>query len=319
MAHQSQQFQAQYTLPARQVQNVMAPQSFHNFGNQNYTNQPPAQDPWNGQGPPRNPITPRPGIAVFDPMTDPVDYSGSAYMSVDYWASNNTDPNYLISPNAVEAPQELFPMAPFMQQPDNNRADAQSQIQDTSPIEMRLITASPSPDSQNFVNYTAESDLFTSNYVTGSGFSPALVTPVDQTPNSPLASASSPGGSDAIFSSYQCSDPGMDLDPYPFEGFNTHFVPPPSSVEMEPSPSRMMQSDGLLDVSPEPEPKPQPTRRSGATKGSGRPGGRALGTHLEPKVAKAAHDMRKIAACWHCVLQRDKVRYLDLLFASCLD
>jgi hypothetical protein len=35
-------------------------------------------------------------------------------------------------------------------------------------------------------------------------------------------------------------------------------------------------------------------------------GGRALGTHLEPEVAKAAHDMRKISACWHCVLQRDK-------------
>jgi hypothetical protein len=31
-----------------------------------------------------------------------------------------------------------------------------------------------------------------------------------------------------------------------------------------------------------------------------------LGTHLEPTVAKAAHDMRKIVACWHCVLQRDK-------------
>ena len=38
-----------------------------------------------------------------------------------------------------------------------------------------------------------------------------------------------------------------------------------------------------------------------------RPRGRALGSHLEPKVAKAARDMRKTVACWHCVLQRDKV------------
>lgn len=31
-----------------------------------------------------------------------------------------------------------------------------------------------------------------------------------------------------------------------------------------------------------------------------------MGTHLDPRVAKSAHDMRKIVACWHCVLQRDK-------------
>lgn len=47
-----------------------------------------------------------------------------------------------------------------------------------------------------------------------------------------------------------------------------------------------------------------------------RPGGRAVGTHLSPKVVKAAHVMRHIVACWHCVLQRDKVRLFFLAFAD---
>ena len=47
------------------------------------------------------------------------------------------------------------------------------------------------------------------------------------------------------------------------------------------------------------------------SRGVNRPAGRAVGTHLEPKVAKAAHDMRKIVACWHCVLQRDRVTFFN--------
>jgi len=57
-----------------------------------------------------------------------------------------------------------------------------------------------------------------------------------------------------------------------------------------------------FDASPEPESSQSAAQKALAAKS----GGRALGTHLEPTVAKAAHDMRKIVACWHCVLQRDK-------------
>lgn len=56
-----------------------------------------------------------------------------------------------------------------------------------------------------------------------------------------------------------------------------------------------------ISVSPEPE-----TDGSAAAKALAKSGGRTLGTHLNAEVAKAAHDMRKIVACWHCVLQRDK-------------
>jgi hypothetical protein len=56
-----------------------------------------------------------------------------------------------------------------------------------------------------------------------------------------------------------------------------------------------------FEVIPAPE-----SAESAAAKLLSKNGGRALGTHLEPEVAKAAHDMRKISACWHCVLQRDK-------------
>lgn len=46
-----------------------------------------------------------------------------------------------------------------------------------------------------------------------------------------------------------------------------------------------------------------------------RSGGRLLGSHLQPAVAADANMMRKVVACWRCVLQRDKVR--SGLFSSC--
>lgn len=304
-------------MQSRPLPNTLPSQPYSNYFGQNYPNQPPRQDPWNGQGPPRNPNVPRSGMAVFDPVTDPVsppiDYS--AFVNdVDYWTMNNTDPNYLISPNDPMAPpQDVFSTAQqhfFRQQQQQQQRQQQtlmqprnqSQIQNSSPIEMRLTTASPRPDSQNFVNYNSASSLFKNNYVTDSVPS-SLMTSIEQAPNSPLASASSPGGSEGMFSSYQQSDPGMVLDPYPAETFDTQFLPPPSPVR--PSPNRSVH--GLtFDLSPEPE--HHNIRRSGVSKVTGRPGGRALGTHLPAKVAKAAHDMRKTVACWHCVLQRDKVR-----------
>lgn len=298
------------------LSSTLTSQPYSSYFGQNYSNQPSRQDPWTGQGPPRNPNVPRSGTAVFDPVTDPVpthiDYS--AFVNdVDYWTLNNTDPNYLISPNDPVAPPQdhLFTTAEqnFFQQQQQHRtlaqAQRQPQVQNNSPIEMRVTNASPTPDANNFVNYNHTSSLFTNNYVT-EGAPSSLITSIELAPNSPLMSASSPGGSEGMFSSYQQSDPGMVLDRYPGEHLDTQFLPPASPNR--PSPNRSIP-EVTFDISPEPEHLSEhpAVRRSGASKVTGRPGGRTLGTHLPAKVAKAAHDMRKTVACWHCVLQRDKV------------
>ncbi|KAF2809393.1 uncharacterized protein BDZ99DRAFT_28134 [Mytilinidion resinicola] len=55
------------------------------------------------------------------------------------------------------------------------------------------------------------------------------------------------------------------------------------------------------------DPFQTPERRTTATVTlRKRPGGRKLGGHLRPEVAKDAHRMRKIGACWRCVIQRDR-------------
>lgn len=312
-------------MQSRPLQNTVQSQQFNTFfgQTQNYTRQPPQQDPWTGQGPPRNPNTPRSGIAVFDPATDPLDYS--AFVNdVDYWAMNNTDPNYLVSPNETMAPpQDLFAIAAqqnFIQQQANNRTQNQPQMQTDNRIEMKFTPASPRPDSQNFVNLDATSPLFTETYITGTdSYQPASPTtssidhPVrtsfQRGVASPQASAASPGGSEGMYSSYTQSEANMMIDPYPNKPFDTRLPPAPSPVEV--------MGEGSFDASPEPE--SQLGRRTSSNKGTGRPGGRQLGTHLDPKVAKSAHDMRKIVACWHCVLQRDKVRFWISLFLRRLD
>ncbi|KAF1949598.1 hypothetical protein CC80DRAFT_255834 [Byssothecium circinans] len=328
MNAQSQQFQAQFTMQTRPLQTGLPSQPYNNFYSQNYTSQPSRQDPWNGQAPPRNPNVPRSGIAVFDPVSDPVsapiDYS--AFLNdVDFWTMNNTDPNYLISPNDPAPPRELFPVAnqnftqhrpqgqhhrhPHQHQPQQQIGygfSNQLQTQNASPIEMRVTTASPSPDAQNFVNYDASSPLFTENYSTDQCQPPTLMTSIEHVPNSPMASASSPGGSESMFSSYQQSDSGLTVETRVGYAFSNRFLPAASSVEAERSPTRSIP-EVTFDISPEPEAHVVgPVRRSRENKGSGRPGGRTLGTHLDARVAKAAHDMRRIVACWHCVLQRDK-------------
>jgi hypothetical protein len=61
--------------------------------------------------------------------------------------------------------------------------------------------------------------------------------------------------------------------------------------------------------SPTPDVKPPRQASRSARAIHNRPGGRPLGSHLLPGVAADANRMRKVVACWHCVLQRDKVRF----------
>ena len=296
--------------------------------------------PWTSEQPPRNPNVPRSDITFFDPATDPVDYSAFVHSDVDFWAAQNTDPNFLVSPNEpVMPPQDLFSMATHnmmhqqqrqQQQPirqlSQGYIDAQTYASDISPVEFRVQRASPSPDSQNLVDYTQTSTLRTDSYTTvprqhPSPIATSIESPVRmalQSPatlGSPLASASSPGGSEGMFSSYQPSDPGTDRRASQSHQSFDRIVPPPASViSVEFSPNRTFP-DAATGVSPDPE--GQIARRQvGPIRSTGRPGGRALGTHLEPRVAQAAHNMRKTVACWHCVLQRDKVNIMIL--SGCL-
>jgi hypothetical protein len=319
------------TMQTRPLQTALPTTPYNNYYSQNYTSQPSRQDPWSGQAPPRNPAVPRSGIALFDPVTDPIaaPFDLSAIVNVndvDYWTINNTDPNYLISPNDPTPSHDPFAMASQtfslqqqrlqqlqqlqqQQQQQNRQQHVQQPTYQVSPIEMRVTTASPSPDSQNFVNYDASSPLFTETYTTHNHAHPTypnLVTSIEHPPNSPLAYASSPGGSESMYSSYQHSEPGNMVDSNANQSYEPQH-PPLSSIDAH-SPTRSLP-EVTFDTSPSPSPEGHmvgPTRRSREKHGSGRPGGRALGTHLDARVAKQAHDMRKIVACWHCVLQRDK-------------
>ncbi|PVI00548.1 hypothetical protein DM02DRAFT_708049 [Periconia macrospinosa] len=299
--------QTQFTMQSRPLQADIPPQSYQTFYGQSYTDQPPRQDPWSGQGPLRNPNIPRSGVVVFDPVTDP--YAAFSSMNdTTSWTANNTDPNYLVSPNdPVAPPQDFFSVATQDFLPSQSRQQAQyhmpnhMHIERDNPIQMRLTAASPPPGPQTFVNYNATSPLFTDTYTTEHHPRPTLITSIEM-PNSPIPLASSPGGSDSMMSS-SYSDQGINNSPH-----ETRFMASTSPIEVARSPARSIPEVTFEISSPEPEGHmPGPIRRSrDQAKNMSRPGGRALGTHLEPKVAKAAHDMRKTVACWHCVLQRDK-------------
>jgi hypothetical protein len=253
-------------------------------------------------------MVPRSGGAVFDLATDPVNYA-DYLVDVDSWTTNYTDPSSLVSPSEPTVPpqENLYFMAAqnFTHHPYDHVP--RTQMQSHSPVEMQLTRASPPPDHQNFVNYNASSTLFTENYITSNQFPapPSATSSTGYHPRSPYQpaispSAASPGSSDGMHSSYQQSDPGMMLDQFPAQHFSqlqNHQMP---TLEIDYSMSGAVP-ETTFDASPEPE-----SFQSAAEKALAKSGGRMLGTHLEPTVAKAAHDMRKIVACWHCVLQRDK-------------
>lgn len=310
---QAHHYPPQSSLPMHPSQPMAPSQPFNQgFGIQ-YTTQPSYRDPWTSQRPQQNPNEPRSGGVVFDPASDPMDYSDFVNFDVGNWTNNNTDPNYLVSPNEPLAPHDGmfdFPTTHYQQ------------VQNQSPVEMRVTVPSPPPPPgpHTFYNFNPSQFLsegyspdsqFPSSPDTsamGSSIGQLPQSPSYQTALSPHASLPSPGGSDGMISSYQHSDPGIVVDSYLGEQFEAKPLAGPSSVIVESSPTRTIP-EVTLDPSPEPESiSTESTVRSHSRgKGSGRPGGRALGTHLEPKVAKAAHDMRKTVACWHCVLQRDKV------------
>ncbi|KNG49179.1 fungal zn binuclear cluster domain containing protein [Stemphylium lycopersici] len=303
-----QAYQQQFNIQAQQAPQmpVMNPQN--NMYHQNYTTQPPRHDPWSGQGPSRSSMIPRSGHVVFDPATDHVNYS-DYLIDVDSWAAHYTDPSSLISPsepaipnheNLYFQPPQNFAHRPYDQVP-------RAQPQNHSSVEMQLTRASPPPDQHNFVNYNASSSFFTDTYITGNTFPapPSTASSAGHHPQSPYQhgispSAPSPGSSDGMYSTYQHSDPGMMVDQFQTQQYPHLQQPQMSTLKVDYTIIGRVP-EMSFDMSPEPE-----SSQTAAQKTLAKSGGRALGTHLEPTVAKAAHDMRKIVACWHCVLQRDK-------------
>lgn len=231
------------------------------------------------------------------------------------------DANYLASPNEPLVSPHEFPMPThgLSQQYPNQMmsqnqvyGDSQSQVYEepyypSSPVGVRLPRASPPPSSRRYAPYEAKPVMQMGSRRSSHQHPSPIATSIElpsrmslQSPASPYASISSPGGSEGMFSSYQQSDPDVERRESQSQQSLGHIIPPPSPEDF--SPGR------ILPEAVSPDPEGQAARRQvGPIRSTGRPGGRALGTHLEPKVAKAAHDMRKIVACWHCVLQRDKV------------
>lgn len=250
-----------------------------------------------------------------------MDYSPYVNSDVGNWTNHNTDPTQLVSPNEPLGPQD---------NPFTFSTPRQHHHFNQRPLQMRVTVPSPPPGPHSFVHYDPLS-AFSNSYSPSSPDTSTMGSSIGQLPQSPYqadispqASMPSPGGSDGIFSSYQHSTPDMVMsDAYMSDQYDAKPDPAAPSVYTEPTSEMTIRvSDSAIremtfEASPEPDGH---SRSQGSTRGLGsRAGGRQLGTHLEPKVAKAAHDMRKIVACWHCVLQRDKVRIWSSLIQGILD
>ncbi|KAH7401763.1 hypothetical protein DE146DRAFT_440794 [Phaeosphaeria sp. MPI-PUGE-AT-0046c] len=315
MASHAHEYQAQYLNQTPQMGHFQPQQQqqqhyHHNSFNSTYTTQPAQHGPWNGQGPSRSSTIPRTGCVIFDPMTDPVPFTASNnHNAVESWAMDYTSPSYLVSPSEQESifdninPQQGGPHTLVHRPPISI---PQQQFTNVSPTEGSWSRPSPSADQSNFINYDENSSIFTESYVTDYRPSPSSPgnSSFGQYPQSPYhqiisPSAASPGSSDG-FSPYR-PDPAMPIDTFQAQLFQQ--VPPhlPSALEGNNTHAPTTRTVKFELIS-----KPASATSPSTTKSPGKNGGRAPGTHLEPDVAKAAHDMRKISACWHCVLQRDK-------------
>ena len=312
MAASAQQYQQQFNVYAQQQHNMMAIQTQNQFYNQTYATQPQPQaqqqqhNPWSGQGPSRFAMVPR----VFDPVTNPNLDTAFLNENVNSWSANFTDPNYLVSPSEPMVPPQEYMFGFTTQEAAHRPQHRMSQGSNVhSPVEIRFNGTLQSSAQSNFVNYDASSALITDNYINTNLYNPSSPTassvghysqPLYQPAVSPQASAPSPGSSDGRFSHHH-SDSEM-FDTIPSQHPSAASFDPHSSVRGSASPARAIP-EMSFDASPEPE---MLRRESSISKNLSKSGGRALGTHLDPRVAKSAHDMRKIVACWHCVLQRDK-------------
>jgi hypothetical protein len=309
---QAHQYHPQYDVQSQHMNQFQSTQPQMNAFAPNYTTQPTQHEPWNGHGPSRSSIIPRTGGVIFDPATDPHPVNFGHYQNyndVESWTQHFTDPTQLVSPSEHRAPPQepFFNMAAhnMIQQSIPHRPQINippSHMHSMSPSQAQWPQSEPSPDQQGFVNYDASSSLFTDSYITDQRPPPSSpgsssISHFPHSPYQPIVSPSavSPGGSDGVFSFH--SDQAMMLDPFPVQ---QQFLQPPTTAPMAMN-ANYLPPTNVSDVSFD-----TVLEAESAAKTLAKNGGRTLGTHLEPDVAKSAHEMRKISACWHCVLQRDK-------------
>jgi hypothetical protein len=310
MTMAQQQYQQQLNMVQQQNMMAVQPQNTFFSGNfptlqqQHTLNQ--QQEPWNGQGPSRFGMTPQPGHVMFDPVSDPNLYTEFLNNDVNFWTANFTDPTSLVSPSEPTMPPQDM-MFGFQAQHRGSLGSLGSFGQ--SPVELRFNGVPQSPVHNNFVNYDASSALITDNYIVPNQLMPTSPSSSSigqysqyhyQPPVSPQPSAPSPGSSEGKHS-HQHSDYEM------FEALPAHQPHTPSFQHSQASSQGSLSpAQPIPEMSFDASPEPEQVRRESTSRGMIKSGGRALGTHLDPRVAKSAHDMRKIVACWHCVLQRDK-------------
>lgn len=243
-----------------------------------YTRQPPQLDPWSTEGRPRNPNVPRSDSLVFDPESDMSMGNG--------WLTDESNFSYMVDSNSLSpAVANQFEYGNQMNQ-----------------VGMQVSISGASHDRYTFRQQ--HSHFSTEPYVPGPMAQQSPSTSIDavsglsryQDPISPYNHVSPPG-SDGVYS-IQVTDPGSALEGFP-ELDNLHNAPSPTPTQNASNIQPPKFSDPIIYVRDRPRHRTEGPLLT-------RPGGRQLGSHLKPEVAKDAHDMRKVVACWHCVLQRDK-------------
>lgn len=306
---QSQQYATAFSPQGYAFSGIVPAQPYNLLFGQDYASQSTQNDPWTAQRPQQNFSIPRTsGTVAFDPETDPAVLNANPFAVMDWMNQTQFMPlpaNDPLPPSTEDLYGLSLPTSQPIQQHQNG-------------IPLRLTVPSPPPGSYPFLNQSPATSLISPEGLAEPHISPASnpsstwnsvgqISPQTQSPYQtkldPL-SVPSPGGSDGLLSSYQHSDSGTAAGAP--SSSSTALMIPATKTNVSPSASASERS--FNEYSPEPEIQRQiQQNRRRKNKNANRAGGRAVGTHLEPRVAKAAHEMRNVVTCWHCALQRDKV------------
>jgi hypothetical protein len=256
--------------------------------NQSYANtfsqQSPQQEPWSAVGHLRTANISTSDSLLFDPE------SSMGNMGNDWSTAENF--NYLVSPHS----QDGYPIDAGLDYANQlSSVDMEFSVSATHQHQVPFVYGqSPSLVSENYIQ-----DPFSRAHSDAASIGAMSRLSSFQAPASPFSAQGglSPG-SEGVFS-YQASDPDAIREAFQqVESFHNSPSPAPTS------------SNNTVPTSQYADPivyGPEPVRSRTSRQPANKPGGRQLGSHLAPEVAKDAHDMRKVVACWHCVLQRDKV------------
>lgn len=267
------------------ISHSISRQTYNNACANAYTEQPSTQDPWSAEGNPRSPYEPQADSVIFAPD----------------WAFHQSMNTWTVPLAAIEMPMSTTVSSTqhgeTLYGSPSGLAEAQTSFQ-SSPVEHFNFRDGTDTFS---VAHKTEIQTISSPYA-ASATTLEDLSPV-QEPVHPFLGVQDPFSPGSDWSlSRQASECGATL-----EFIQEHETKP---ILKSPSPSQSSRS--MSKATPKIPSDSSATSRSGSRKqktSHNRPGGRILGSHLPPEVAAEASSMRKISACWHCVLQRDKVRF----------